>query len=150
MLCTSCIFVVAVELTLATFCNSCMLLRFFFVVVTICFPCLSFFTHTRTQWQTQKKCATATFETMMAQLMTADLLQKKFSTIYFMWQSLNLALKLTSVVECYKKTACIRSQHTKGARCGPDQRTQKTTNECTFRQHNQATEHGAQAAYNLP
>jgi hypothetical protein len=42
---------------------------------------------------------------------------KSFSTIYFMWQS----KKLTNVVECYKITARIRSQHTTGAGCGPDQ-----------------------------
>ena len=63
---------------------------------------------------------------MMVELMTVGLLRKNLSTIYFMSQSMNLALKLTSLVECYKITACIRSQHTKGAKCGPDQRTQKT------------------------
>ena len=42
---------------------------------------------------------------------------KSFSTMYFIWQS----KKLTNVVECYKIMACIRSQHTTGARCGPDQ-----------------------------
>ena len=49
MLGTSCIFVVAVELTLATFCNFFMVYTIFVVVLNICFPCLSFFRHTSTQ-----------------------------------------------------------------------------------------------------
>ena len=36
----------------------------FIVVLNICFPCLSFFTHTSTQQQTRRKRATATLETM--------------------------------------------------------------------------------------
>ena len=50
MLGTSCIFEVAVELMLATFCNFFLCFYTIFVVVlNICFPCLSFFTHTSTQ-----------------------------------------------------------------------------------------------------
>ena len=110
MLGTSCIFVVAVELTLATFCNFFMVLHHFIVVLNICFPCLSFFTHTSTQQQIRRKRATATLETMMFETYDPRPASKIFSTIYFMWQS----IKLTSV-------ACIGSQHTTGSRCGTDQ-----------------------------
>ena len=58
-------------------------------------------------------------ETMMIETDDPRPASKSLSTIYFMWQS----KKLTNVVECYKITACIRSQHTTGARCGPDQGT---------------------------
>ena len=58
-------------------------------------------------------------ETMMVETDDPRPASKSFSNIYFMWQS----KKLTNVVECYKITACIRSQHTTGARCGPDQGT---------------------------
>ena len=82
----------------------------FIVVLNICFPCLSFFTHTSTQQQTRRKRATATLETMMFETYDPRPASKSFSTIYFMWQS----MKLTSV-------ACIGSQHTTGSRCGTDQ-----------------------------
>ena len=58
-------------------------------------------------------------ETMMVEAHDPRPASKSFSTIDFMWQS----KKLTNMVECYKTTACIRSQHTTEARCGPDQET---------------------------
>ena len=89
----------------------------FLVVLNICFPCLSFFTHASTQEQIRRRRTTAAFETMMVETDDPRPASKSFSTIYFRWQS----KKLTNMVECYKITACIRSQHTTGASCGPDQ-----------------------------
>ena len=108
MLGTSCIFVVAVELTLATFCNFFMILHHFYCGAQHLFPmpCL-LRTYKHTTANTKK---TATLETMMFETFDPRPASKSFSTIYFMWQS----MKLTSV-------ACIGSQHTTGSRYGTDQ-----------------------------
>ena len=62
MLCTSCIFVEAVELTLATFCNFCMLLHFFFCGAHHLFP-MPFLLHTYkdTMANTKKKLRNCNF-----------------------------------------------------------------------------------------
>ena len=108
MLGTSCIFVVAVELTLATFWNFFMVLHHFYCGAQHLFP-MPFLLHTykHTTANTKK---TATLETMMFQTYDPRPASKSFSTIYFMWQS----MKLTSVPG-------IGSQHTTGSRCGTDQ-----------------------------
>ena len=86
MLWTSCIFVVAVELTLATFCNFSMLLHLFFCGARHSFP-MPFLLHTykHTIAKHNKKHTIANFETMMVETDDPRPASKSFSTIYFMW-----------------------------------------------------------------